>query len=83
VASQRWRRCFMQANNVAPGGWGLPSAPPPPKRGAQMVGGSNTYDWNAVYRAVRGMYATYLEVYSSSFQGGTSGQLAREAAAFA
>jgi hypothetical protein len=83
LASRKWRRCYMQANNVAPGGSGLPSAPPPPKRGAQMVGGSNTYDWASVYRAVRRMHATYLEVYSSSFRGGTSAQLAREAARFA
>ncbi len=83
LASRRWRRCYLQANNIAPGGFGLPSAPPPPRRGAQMVGGSNTYEWASVYRAVRGMHATYLEVYSSSFRGGTSAQLAHEAARFA
>jgi hypothetical protein len=82
-SSPRWRRMYLQANNVASGGWGLPSDPPPPLRGAQMVGGSNSYDWGAVYGAVRRMHASYLEVYNTSFQGGTASQLAREAARFA
>ncbi|HEX6845017.1 MAG TPA: hypothetical protein VF235_07880 [Actinomycetota bacterium] len=83
LASPRVRRCYFQANNVEPSGWGLPSDPPPPKRGAQMVQASNTYDWGAVYRAVRNMYATYLEVYTPSFSGGTSSQLLAQAADFA
>lgn len=83
LASPRAGRCYFQANNVAPSGSGLPSDPPPPKRGAQMVLGSNSYDWAAVYRAVREMYASYLEVYTTSFSGGTSSQLLAQAAAFA
>jgi len=83
LASPRRGRCFFQANNVGPGGWGLPSTPPPPKRGAQMVGGGNNYDWREVYDAVRGMYATYLEVYTTSFSGGTATQLKYHASRFA
>ncbi len=47
-----------------------------------MVDGGNAYDWAAVYRNARAMGAEYVEVYTSSFTGGTSAQLAAEADRF-
>ncbi len=82
LESARRDRAFLQSNNLRPSGSGLPSDKPPPRRGAQVISGGNRYDWDAVYRQVRRMYATYLEVYTSSFRGGTSTQLRREAASF-
>jgi hypothetical protein len=81
LASPRRGKIFLQTNNLA-GGYSLPRSAPPPKRGAQMVGQGGSYDWGRVYDQLRGMYGTYLEVYTPSFSAGNAGQLAREAGQF-
>ena len=82
LASPNVQRCYLQANNLSPTTGATVKAPPPPRRGAQVVGGSNSYDWAKVYDRVEAMYAENLEVYTTSFSGGTSSALLREAAAF-
>jgi hypothetical protein len=47
-----------------------------------MVGQGGSYDWGRVYDQVRGMSATYLEVYTPSFFSRDSRELAREARQF-
>jgi hypothetical protein len=82
LASPNVQRCYLQANNLSSTSGAFVKAPPPPRRGAQVVGGSNSYDWTKVYGQLEAMYGEYLEVYTSSFSGGTSPTLLREAAAF-
>jgi len=76
------QRVYLQANNLSPTTGASAKSPPPPRRGGQVVGGSNSYDWAKVYDQLEAMYGEYLEVYTSSFSGGTSSALLREAAAF-
>ena len=76
------RRVFINSNYITSTSTNVPDDAPPPPRGAQMLGPSNSYDWGRVYSHVRSMYAAYLEVYTPSFSGGTSDQLRREAAGF-
>jgi hypothetical protein len=82
--SPRRGRCLLGTSNLTDDGSTMAGAgdPPPPKRGAQVRGQSNTYDWSVIYDKARSIYARYVEVYVPSFFGGTSGQLAAEAAAF-
>ena len=76
------RRVFINSNYITSSSSNVPDDAPPPPRGAQMRDPGNRYDWDRVYGHVRRMYATYLEVYTQSFSGGTSDQLRREAARF-
>jgi hypothetical protein len=80
LASQYSGRAILQSNNVSPTSGGVMGTPP--RRSAQVVSASNTYDWYAVYQKVRSMSAEYLEVYTPSFTGGTSYQLRQQISAF-
>jgi hypothetical protein len=80
LASQYSWRAILQSNNVSPTSGGVMGTPP--RRGAQVVSASNTYNWYAVYTKVREMSAEYVEVYTPSFTGGTSYQLRQEIARF-
>ena len=77
-------RMLLGMANLSDSTGGLAAAGdrPPPRRGAQLYGQSNTYDWAQVYRNARSIYAEYVEVYLNSFRGGTSGQLETEARRF-
>jgi hypothetical protein len=81
LSSRNRGRIFLQANNLG-SGYALPKDDPPPKRGAQVVSGGNSYDWSRIYEQVRSMNGTYLEVYTTSFFGGTSAILLRQADSF-
>ena len=76
--------CIIQVNNVDDTLQGLPTGDDDghPRRGAQMVGLANDYNWSEVYKIVIGgttahaeEFAEYLEVYTPSFSGGTSAGL--------
>jgi hypothetical protein len=78
MADARRNRCILLANNLTDHTSPLLHEPPPPRRAAQMLQPDNTYDWAAVFDDARTMHAEYVEIYTPSFTGGTSGQLPGE-----
>jgi hypothetical protein len=84
LRNRRRSRCVLGTNNLSDSTSGMAAAgdAPPPRRGAELVGQSNMYDWSQVYSNASSIYAEYVEVYLPSFTGGTSAQLAQEASLF-
>jgi hypothetical protein len=73
-------RVILQSNNLSPTSGGVMGTPP--RRAAQVVSASNSYNWSAVFLKALSMSAEYIEVYTPSFSGGTSQQLRSQIAGF-
>jgi hypothetical protein len=73
-------RVILQSNNLSPTSGGVMGTPP--RRAAQVVSASNSYNWSAVFLKAISMSAEYVEVYTPSFTGGTSQQLRSQIASF-
>ena len=82
MASPKRHRMILLANNLTDQTSPLLHEAPPPRRAAQMLQPDNTYDWPAVFDDAHMMFAEYVEIYTPSFTGGTSGQLPREILSF-
>lgn len=82
LASPKRGDCILLANDLTDHTSPLLHEAPPPRRAAQMLQPDNTYDWSAVFDDARTMYAEYVEIYTPSFTGGTSGELPAEILGF-
>jgi hypothetical protein len=80
LALSQQGRVILQSNNLSPTSGGVMGTPP--RRAAQVVSASNSYNWSAVFLKARSMSAEYVEVYTPSFSGGTSQQLRSQIASF-